>query len=49
VPSRDIDEERVLYTFSIRGGSAGFRTDTGSFFPDSPSVIIETREKEVEP
>ena len=46
VPSRGVDGERILYTFSIRGGKNGYTTDAGSFFPDTLSVILETREKE---
>ncbi len=46
VPSRGIEEERVLYTFSIQGGKNGFSTDSGSFFPETLSVILETFEKE---
>lgn len=46
VPNTAHPEERAFYTFSIAGGKTGFTTDSGSFFPESLSIILETFDSE---
>lgn len=46
VPEPAHPEERAFYTFSIAGGKTGFVTDSGSFFPENLSIILETFDSE---